>query len=77
MTLFAIAFALAMLALWGAAVAGLWVATGALGGLGFAGLTLALAWAFWGANGPTSKIVGWNGRQPIFEQESTEPDPEE
>lgn len=47
MTLFAIAFSLAMLALWGAAVAGLWVATGALGGLSFAALTLAVAWAVW------------------------------
>ncbi len=47
MTLFATAFALVMLALWGGAVAGVWVATGALGGLAFAGLTGALAWALW------------------------------
>ena len=45
--MFAILFALVMLSLWGAAVVGLWVATGALGGLSFAVLTAVIAWAVW------------------------------
>ncbi len=65
--MFAILFALVMLAIWGAAVVVMWITTGAMGGLGFAGFTIALAWAFWGSNIPAPKIIGWRGRQPIFE----------
>lgn len=71
MTFFAIAYALIMLSLWGGAVAVLWATTGILGGLSFASVTAALAWAFWGPNTTGWKIVGWSGRQPIFENDAT------
>ena len=72
MMLFSILFALVMLALWGAAVVGMWVTTGFLGGLAFTGVTLAIARLGWGSNKPVPEIVGWHGRQPIFEDEACE-----
>jgi len=47
MTLFATIFAIVTLALWCAIVTGLWVVTGALGGLAFASITLFFAWIVW------------------------------
>ena len=72
MDLFSILFALFMLALWAGACVLIWALAGAWSGLGFIAFTLALGWMFWGGSGRESKIVRWNGFQPVFEEDDRE-----